>query len=74
MADFAFAPIKTKVGIAALEAWDIRVGAIERVEEIPRSDKLRKLIVRPFTHHFLAGIRKERFEPARLQAVRSRLL
>lgn len=45
MADFAFAPIKTTVGIASLEAWDIRVGAIERVEEIPRSDKLMKLIV-----------------------------
>lgn len=66
MADFAFAPIKTTVGIAALEAWDIRVGAIERVEEIPRSDKLMKLIVnfrRPFTHHFLRASEKSVSNP-----------
>jgi len=62
MADFVPAPIKPTVGIAALEALDIRVGTIERVEEIPRSDKLMKLTVN-FGDHFrtiLAGIKKER--------------
>jgi len=38
MADFTPAAIKPTVAIAALEALDIRVGTIERVEEIPRSD------------------------------------
>ena len=62
MADFAPAPIKPTVGIAALEALDVRVGTIERVEEIARSEKLMKLTVN-FGDHFrtiLAGIKKER--------------
>ena len=47
------APIKPIVGVAVLDALDIRVGTIERVEEIPRSDKLMKLIAnfrRPFAN------------------------
>jgi tRNA-binding protein len=69
MADFVPAPIKPTVGIAALEALDIRVGTIERVEEIPRSDKLMKLTVN-FGDHFrtiLAGIRKERQNPREIE-------
>ena len=46
MAHFAPAPIKPIVGLAALEALDIRVGTIERVEEIPRSDKLMRYRLR----------------------------
>jgi tRNA-binding protein len=44
---------------------DIRVGTIERVEEVSRSDKLMRLIVN-FGDHLrtiLAGIRKERENP-----------
>ena len=69
MADFVPAPIKPTVGIAALEALDIRVGTIERVEEIPCSDKLMKLTVN-FGDHFrtiLAGIRKERQNPREIE-------
>jgi len=46
----------------ALEALDIRVGTIERVEEVPRSDKLMKLTVNFGDHSrtILAGIKKER--------------
>lgn len=69
MADFAPAPIKPFVGIAALEALDIRVGTIERVEEIPRSDKLMKLIVNFGDHsrEILAGIKKERSNPREIE-------
>jgi len=46
----------------ALEALDVRVGTIERVEEVPRSDKLMKLTVNFGDHSrtILAGIKKER--------------
>lgn len=69
MADFAPAPIKPSVGIAALEVLDIRVGTIERVEEIPRSDKLMKLTVNFGDHSrtILTGIRKERANPREIE-------
>ena len=69
MADFAPAPIKSTVGIAALEALDIRVGTIERVEEIPRSDKLMKLTVNfgDRSRSILAGIKKERSNPREIE-------
>ena len=69
MADFLAVPIKPTVGIAALEALDIRVGTIERVEEIPRSDKLIKLTVNFGDHSraILAGIRKDRANPREIQ-------
>ncbi|HYL61631.1 MAG TPA: tRNA-binding protein [Candidatus Methylomirabilis sp.] len=62
MSEFLPAPVKPAVGIAALEALDIRVGTIERVDEVPRSDKLMKLTVN-FGDHvrtILAGMKKER--------------
>ena len=67
--DFAPAAIKPIVAIAALEALDIRAGTIERVEEIPRSDKLMKLTVN-FGDHMrtiLAGIKKERENPREIE-------
>ena len=69
MADFAPAPIKPTVGIVALEALDIRVGTIERVEEIPRSVKLMKLTVNFGDHSrtILAGIKKERSNPREIE-------
>lgn len=69
MADFVPVSIKPTVGIAAFEALDIRVGTIERVEEIPRSEKLMKLTVN-FGDHMrtiLAGIRKERENPREIE-------
>src|SRR5215468_9240374 len=62
MADFQPAPIKPMVAFSALEALDIRVGTIERVEEVPRSEKLVKLIVNfgDHTRSILAGMKKER--------------
>jgi methionine--tRNA ligase beta chain len=69
MADFAPAAIKPSIGIAALEALDIRVGTIERVDEIPRSDKLMKLTVNFGDHSrtILAGIKKERSNPREIE-------
>ena len=62
MSKFAPASIKPPVSMEALEALDVRVGTIERVEEVPRSDKLMKLTVNFGDHSrtILAGIKKER--------------
>lgn len=69
MSDFTAAPVKPTVQLAALEALDIRVGTIERVEDLPRSEKLMKLTVN-FGNHtrtILAGIRKERENPLEIE-------
>ncbi len=65
MDEFKPAPVKAIAGIEMLESLDIRVGTIERVEEIPRSDKLMKLTVNFGDHSrtILAGIKKERENP-----------
>ncbi|MGH9676944.1 MAG: tRNA-binding protein [Candidatus Acidiferrum sp.] len=69
MSEFTPAPVKPTVTIAALDALDIRVGTIERVEEVPRSDKLMKLAVNFGDHKrtILAGIRKERENPREIE-------
>ena len=69
MNDFSPAPVKSGVNIAALEALDIRVGTIERVEEVPRSEKLMKLTVNfgDHTRTILAGIKKERADPREVE-------
>jgi tRNA-binding protein len=69
MSEFAAAPIKPLVSMEAFEALDIRVGTIERVEEVPRSDKLMKLTVNFGDHSrsILAGIRKERENPREIE-------
>jgi len=65
MAGFAPAPIKPLVPFSALEGLDIRVGTIERVEEVPKSEKLMRLTVNFGDHSrtILAGIRRERENP-----------
>jgi tRNA-binding protein len=67
--EFTPAPVKTLVSIEALEALDIRVGTIERVEEVPRSEKLMKLTVNFGDHKrtILAGIKKERTNPREVE-------
>ena len=69
MSEFTPAPIKPIVAIRAFEALDIRVGTIERVEEIPRSGKLMKLTVNFGDHSrtILAGIKKERENPREIE-------
>ena len=65
MSTFTPAPIKPNVAIAALEALDIRVGTIQKVEEVASSEKLMKLTVSfgDHTRSILAGIKKERVNP-----------
>ena len=69
MGEFATAAVKPLVPFSALEALDIRVGTIERVEEVPRSDKLMRLTVNFGDHSrfILAGIRKERNTPQEIE-------
>jgi tRNA-binding protein len=69
MSEFIPAPVKAIVNIAALEALDIRIGTIERVEEVARSEKLIKLTVNfgDHTRSILAGIRKERENPREIE-------
>src|SRR3984893_13811679 len=69
MAEFTPALIKPIATIAALEALDIRVGTIERVEDVPRSEKLMKLTVNFGDHSrtILAGIKKERENPREIE-------
>ena len=57
------------MSIEALEALDIRVGTIERVEEVAGSDKLMKLTVNFGDHSraILAGIKKERENPREIE-------
>jgi|SRR3984893_2431014 len=66
---FNRAPIKPIVAIAALESLDIRVGTIQKVEEVTRSEKLLKLTVSfgDHTRSILAGIRKERENPREIE-------
>jgi tRNA-binding protein len=73
MSGFVAAPVKPVAGMEALEALDIRVGKIERVEEVPRSDKLMKLTVNFGDHSrtILAGIKKERENPREIEGVQA---
>ena len=69
MSTFTPAPIKPIANISALDALDIRVGTIERVEPVPHSEKLMRLIVNfgDHTRTILAGIRKERENPREIE-------
>jgi tRNA-binding protein len=69
MSNFTPAPIKPMVQISAVDTLDIRVGTIERVEPVPHSEKLMRLIVNfgDHTRTILAGIRKERENPREVE-------
>ena len=63
------APIKLTISFDVLERVDVRVGTIERVEEVPRSDKLVKLTVDLGDHKrsILVGMKQERKEPKEIE-------
>jgi tRNA-binding protein len=69
---FAPAPIKPIISPDVLESIDIRVGTIERVEDVAKSNKLMKLTVNfgDHTRSILAGIKKERSDPQEIEANR----
>ena len=62
------APVKPAIPFAALEAVDVRVGTIVAVEDVPKSDKLLRLIVDfgDHTRRILAGMKQERANPAEI--------
>jgi len=73
MSDFEAAPVKPAISIDDLAKIDVRVGTIERVEDMPRSDKLVKLTVNfgDHTRSILAGVKKEREDPSELEGAQA---
>jgi len=69
MSKFKPAPVNPIVMFSAFEALDIRAGTIQKVEEVPRSEKLMKLTVAfgDHTRVILAGIKKERSNPKEIE-------
>jgi tRNA-binding protein len=63
------APIKPTVSFEVFERIDIRVGTIQRVEDIEGADKLLRLIVDFGDHErtILAGIKQERQDPKEIE-------
>jgi tRNA-binding protein len=63
------AAIKPTVTRAALDALDIRIGTIVRVEDVANADKLVRLIVDFGDHQrsILAGLKQERADPRALE-------
>ena len=61
-------PVKPAIPFAALEAVDVRVGTIVAVEDLPKSDKLLRLVVDfgDHTRRILAGMKQERANPAEI--------
>ncbi|HTR03366.1 MAG TPA: tRNA-binding protein [Thermoanaerobaculia bacterium] len=59
------APVKPPVPFAALEALDVRVGTILKVEDVPKSDRLLRLTVSFGDHErrILSGMKGERPDP-----------
>jgi tRNA-binding protein len=69
MGGFQVAPIKPVIEYELLEQLDIRVGTIERVEDLPGADRLVRLVVDlgDRSRSILAGIKKERADPKELE-------
>jgi tRNA-binding protein len=62
------APVKPTISIKEFQKIDIRVGTIEKVDNIKKADKLVKLRVSFGDHHrqILAGIKTERLDPTEI--------
>jgi len=63
------ASVKAPISIDLLEKIDVRVGTIERVEDLKSSNKLVRLIVNFGDHKrtILAGIKEERENPQEIE-------
>jgi tRNA-binding protein len=62
-------PVKLTVSYDIFEKLDIRVGTIERVQDVAGADKLVRLIVDLGDHKrtILAGIKQEREDPTEIE-------
>jgi len=69
MKTFNSASVKPTISLDVLEKIDVRVGTIERVEDVRTSHKLVRLIVNFGDHKrtILAGIKKERENPQEIE-------
>jgi tRNA-binding protein len=66
---FHVAPVKPAISYDLLAPIDIRVGTIELVEDVPRSDKLVRLTVNlgDHTRKILVGMKGERANPREVE-------
>ena len=69
MKNIKVAPIKPTIPFDDLERVDIRVGTIEQVEDVPKSDKLVKLTVDfgDRRRSILVGMKQERQNPKEVE-------
>jgi tRNA-binding protein len=67
--DVKFIPVKPTITFSDLEKIDIRVGTIEKVADVEKSDKLVKLTVNfgEFKRTILVGMKKERENPREIE-------
>ena len=73
MNEIKVSPVKPSIPYELFEKMDIRVGTIERVEDVPGADKLARLIV-DFGDHkrrILAGIKQERENPKAIEGMQA---
>jgi len=68
-AEFRPAPIKETITADVLERVDIRVGTVERVEDVTGSSKLVRLVVNfgDRRRNILAGMKRERADPREIE-------
>lgn len=66
-------PIKPNIKFTDLDKIDIRVGRIEKVEDVEKSDKLVKLTVDfgEFKRTILVGMKKERENPKEIEGLQA---
>ena len=66
-------PIKPTIAFEDLEKIDIRVGTIEKVEDVSSSDKLVRLSVDfgEFKRNILVGMKKERENPKEIEGLQA---
>jgi len=67
--EFRPAPVRETITADVLGRVDIRVGTVERVEEVAGSGKLVRLVVNFGDHrrNILAGMKRERADPRQLE-------
>ena len=67
--DYKLLPTKPTIKFEDLEKLDIRVGTIENVEDLEKSDKLVRLTVNfgEFKRTILVGMKKERVNPKEIE-------
>lgn len=73
MSAFETAAIKPTITMDALDSIDIRVGTIEKVTDVPKSDKLVKLVVGfgDRRRTVLVGMRQERENPQEIEGMQA---